>query len=398
VSGEALALDAPGEGAPSPISNRWGEVPRARLAAEHRPVFVGREGAGFNHQAQLACDGARLYATWSCAPRDEEEAGQQVMLAVSDDGGTRWSAPRVLAPSRPGRHAPSVVVSSGIRVHGDLLVAYTGEWERYEAGRDKVREAERMAAGGHSCFDVRTEARVSRDRGETWSAPQRVVERQFGFMPPASTPSGRLILPGHLGYAWTDDPAGLAGWQRSLLPGLPQDYLDDWYSHARGATLMGSPHRFNEANFFATGDGVLHMMLRNENHTRMGVTESRDDGRTWSRPRLTAFTNSVSRSHFGRLPDGRWFCVNCPNPPPAGTAPSTRTPRTPLVLALSGDGVRFDRHYVIGDDAQGEPRLPGYLKHGRYGYPFLVARGSTAHVIYSTNKEDINLARFEVLA
>ena len=98
-------------------------------------------------------------------------------------------------------------------------------------------------------------------------------------------------------------------------PGLPADYLDDWYSRAKGAALLGLPHHFNEANFFQTDDGVVHMMLRNENNTRMGVSESRDDGRTWLRPRLTGFTNSVSRSHFGRLPDGRYFCVSCPTPP-----------------------------------------------------------------------------------
>jgi len=153
---------------------------------------------------------------------------------------------------------------------------------------------------------------------------------------------------------------------------------------------------FNEANFFETDDGVIHMMMRNENNWRLGVAESRDDGRTWETPRLTGFTNSVSRSHFGRLPDGRFFCVNCPTPPRAGAAPSTRNPRTPVVLALSDDGVTFDRHYIVGNDAQGEPRFPGYLKHGRYGYPFLLAVGKQAVVVYSTNKEDINVARFRL--
>jgi hypothetical protein len=319
-----------------------------------------------------------------------------MLVATSDDLGRTWSAPAVVAPSRPGRHAGSVVVSSGIRVAGTSLVAYYGEWERFDAHRDKAREAERTAAGGHPVFDVRTEARVSDDGGRTWSVPVVVVRNQFGFMPPVATRSGRLILPAHLTCAVTDDPEGLTGWRRCALPGLPADYLDDWYSHKRGAALMGLAHHFNEANAFQTDDGVLHLMLRNENGTRMGVAESRDDGRTWSRPRLTGFTNSVSRSHFGRLPDGRFFCVNCPAPPGAGIAPSTRTPRTPVVLALSDDGVVFGRHYVLGDDAQGEPRLPGYLKHGRYGYPFLLAAGDTALVVYSTNKEDINVARFRL--
>jgi hypothetical protein len=389
-------LAEPTSHAASPITNRWGEVPAIRLDVEHVAIFAGCEGQAFNHQAQLSFDGRRLYATWTSGPRDEEEAGQQVVMAVSDDEGRSWSDPAVIAPSRPGRFAPSVVVSSGTRVHDGALIAYTGEWQRYEADRNKEREEARAAAGGHSCFDVRTEARVSPDRGRTWSAPVVVVRNQFGFMPPAPTHTGRLILPGHLTYAWTDDASGLTGWRRAMLPGLPNDYLDDWYSRSKGARILGLAHQFNEANFFETDDGVIHMMLRNENHSRMGVTESRDNGESWSRPVLTGYTNSVSRSHFGRLPDGRWFCVNCPTPPATGAAPSTRTPRTPVVLAISRDGVIFDRHYIIGDAPQGEPRIAGYLKHGRYGYPFLTVTGDRAVVIYSTNKEDINVARFRL--
>jgi hypothetical protein len=382
----------------SPITNRWGEVRPERLVVEHASVFRGREGQAFNHQAQLSWDGERMYATWSSCARDEEEAGQHVVMAVSDDVGRTWSKPTVVAPSRPGRFAPSVVVSSGTRVVGDVLVAYYGEWERFEAARDKEREAARWNEGGHSVFDVRTEARLSRNGGETWSEPMVVIPDQFGFMPPMAIRSGRLILPAHLTCAITDDPMGLIGWERTGLPGLPPGYLDDWYSHKRGAAILGLDHRFNEAHCYQTDDGVVHMMLRNENGTRMGVTESRDDGRTWSRPRLTGFTNSVSRSQFGRLPDGRFFCVNCPAPAREGASPSTRTPRTPVVLALSDDGVVFDRHYVLGDEAQGEPRIPGYLKHGRYGYPFLAIANDTALMIYSTNKEDINVARFRVPA
>lgn len=383
----------------SPITNAFGRAATRRLDVDHVTVFLGREGRGFNHQAQLAFDGRRVYATWSSCAVDEEAAGQDVLLAVSDDRGATWSAPSVLGPSRPGRYAASVVVSSGVMVRDDRsLVAYCGEWERYEAGRDKAEEAGRFAAGGRPVFDVRTEARVSNDGGRTWSSPTIVVRDQFGFMPPKATSRGRLILPGHLGCAWTDDRSGLGVWTRASLPGLPDDYVDDWYGHAVGARLLGLDERYNEADVFETDDGVLHLMMRNENGRRLGVSESRDGGRTWSRPRPTDFSNSVSRSHFGRLPDGRWFCVNCPTPAPDGVAPATRTPRTPVVLQLSTDGVRFDRHYVVGDAPQGEPRLPGFLKHGRYGYPFLAVAGDLALVVYSVNKEDIAVGRFPLRA
>ena len=377
----------------SPITNAWGRAPVTKLDVEHGNVFLGGEGRAFNHQAQLISHGGKLFATWSSARLDEEEAGQQMVMAVSADAGRSWSAPMTVAAANPGRYAQSVVVSSGMRVHEGALIAYYGEWERWHAERDPAKEAA-TAAHARLALDVRTEARVSRDEGRSWSAPTRVMPNMMNFMPPAPTRSGRLIFAGQLTYARTDDPAGLAGWRRAGIPGLPEDYCDDWQNREQGAQLLGTPHRFNEANFFETDDGVIHMMLRNENNWLMGVTESRDNGESWSLPMLTGFTNSVSRSHFGRLPDGRHFCMSCPNLPPPGAAPSTRTPRTPIVLAISEDGVVFDRHFIVGDAPQDLPRRPGFLKHGRYGYPYLHVMGDTGLVIYSRNKEDICVGRF----
>lgn len=379
----------------SPITNAWGRVPARKIDIEHVDVFLGRAGRAFNHQAQLASQDGTLYATWSSGILDEEESGQAMVMASSADGGRTWSEPLTVAAARPGQYADSVVVSSGLRAHGSRLTAYYGEWERWHAGRDAAREAA-TAARAHLALNVRTEARVSTDQGRTWSAPTLVLPNITNFMPPAPTLSGRLIFAGHLTYAHTDDPAGLTGWRRAAIPGIPDDYCDDWQNRARGAQLLGIEPHYDEANFFQTGDGVIHMMLRNEKHWLMGVTESRDDGETWTRPVPTGFTNSVSRSHFGRLADGRLFCISCPSLPPPGAAPSTRTPRTPIVLALSRDGVNFDDHTIIGDEAQGTPRLPGFLKHGRYGYPYLHVMGDLGLVIYSRNKEDICVARFSM--
>ncbi len=36
--------------------------------------------------------------------------------------------------------------------------------------------------------------------------------------------------------------------------------------------------------------------------------------------------------------------------------------------------------------------MADFLKHGRYGYPFRLADVADGHVIYSTNREDFNLA------
>ena len=371
-------------------------MPTKKLNVDHVTAFFAKEGQSYSHQAQLTSHNNRLYATWSLGLRDEEAPGERMVLAISENGGQSWSEPITVAPAVQGQYAPSVIVSAGLRFYGDMLVAYYGAWERYGAERGTPEEA-RRAALGQEAFNVRTECRISRDGGLTWSEPTLVMPNVANYMPPEPTRTGRLILPGHFTYSHTDDPAGLTGWKRAAIPGIPEDYCDDYLRLSSGAKLLGTKHGYNEANFYQTDDGILHMMLRNETHAYLGVTESRDNGETWSKPMLTGFTNSISRSHFGRLPDGRYFCVNCPVlPVPGATATMTQSHRTPVVLALSKDGIVFDRHYILGDEPELKPRIPGLYKHGRYGYPYMHVANEQAYIIYSRYKEDIYVARFQL--
>ncbi len=117
---------------------------------------------------------------------------------------------------------------------------------------------------------------------------------------------------------------------------------------------MGWPAGLCEGSFYQTDDGVLHMLLRTTGPGYAGklwVTESRDDGTTWSSPVETGFTDNNTKFHFGRLPDGRFYYVGCPDPEPRGA-------RNPLVLSLSEDGVRFDRHFILADEEYVQ-RRPG---------------------------------------
>ncbi len=97
-----------------------------------------------------------------------------------------------------------------------------------------------------------------------------------------------------------------------------------------------------------------------------------------------AVTDCHCRFHFGRLPDGRHFATSCPEP---------RSYRTPLVIAISEDGVRLDRHFVVGNEPNREPRADGIQKFGRYGYPSYHIMDETLFVIYSIGKEDIAIKR-----
>jgi hypothetical protein len=65
-------------------------------------------------------------------------------------------------------------------------------------------------------------------------------------------------------------------------------------------------------------------------------------------------------------------------------------------LAASKDGVVFDRHFILGDEPASKPRMPGSHKGGRYGYPHMHIMGDQAFVIYSVNKEDVWVCRFDL--
>lgn len=377
----------------SPITNCWGKVPVKALKVEHSIIFEGKPGIAYNHQAQLTTHQGRLVASWTMGVRDEEGPGEDMVFAVSDDRGKTWSPPKVIACAQPGRAAKTVVVSSGIRSVGDAMVAYCGHWDRTPEGilPDGNRTHTNDPAG-RLFADLRTEARVSRDGGASWSAPVVVAPQLSNYMTPFTTQSGRIILPGNLTFPWTDDPMGLTGWNWSGLPGLTEGVMDNYFNMRELNRLADTGQLYNEACCYQLADGALRMMFRNERSGvyRLGVSESRDNGFSWSRPELTDYTDVVCRSHFGRLPDGRYFGMSCPNPN------VNCVPRTPAILALSRDGTVFDQHYLIGDDVETGPRYQGLWKHGRYGYPYLHVDGEQGYVIYSVNKEDIGIGRFRI--
>lgn len=375
----------------SPITNCWGKVPVRRVKVEHTLVYEGRPGRAYSHQAQLTSHRGGLVATWSLGIRDEEGPGEDMVFAVSEDRGKTWSPPRVIACAQPGRAAKSVVVSTGLRRVGDALVAYNSHWERSPAGVQPDGFRTPSCDPAMYC-DVRTEARVSRDGGASWSAPVVVAPGLSNYMTPFTTRTGRIILPGNLTFPWTDDPMGLTGWRWAGVPGLSEGVTDNFFNMRNTNALAKTGQLYNEACCYQSADGTLRMVLRNDNKDafRLGVSESRDDGLTWSTPTLTDYTDVICRAHFGRLPDGRYFGMSCPNP-----AQPCR-PRSPAILALGADGTVFDRHYLIGDEPEGEPRYPGLYKHGRYGYPYLHTDGDFGYVIYSINKEDIGLGRFRL--
>jgi hypothetical protein len=379
----------------SPITNRWSQVPLLPVPAEHTILYRGAPGAAYNHHAQITSLEDRLYATWSNGFAHEDEPGQRMLLATSDDMGSTWSEPRVLIDRQPGEHGYGIVTSEGIHAHGSTLVAYYGYYDYTAYGRSKKYAPQALGKnipGPRWHQNTYTGIVVSEDGGETWNGPVARIERFVPNLGPSPLAggrwNGRLILPGNLWFPYTDDPLGIEGWTITGIPGLPDDYWDDPEGFHYGCRYRKAEYECCEGSFYQTDDGVLHMMLRTDGQA-LAVSESRDGGENWSEPMRTDYTDCRSRFHFGRLPDGRFYGLTCPAP---GSA------RTPLVLAASRDGVVFDQHYLLGDEPAQPPRHPGHHKGGRYGYPACHIVDKTVYVIYTISKEDVALCRFPLHA
>lgn len=339
-----------------------------RLDIERMLIWAPGEDWTYSHHPHITFFNDEYYAIWSNGHRDEDAPGQRVMLAKSRDF-ANWTAPAPLVDSLPGKGDTELVLTAaGFHQHAGTLVAYFGQYEV-----DKT--------------DTRLRAVTTTD-GASWSAIRDMgipVNPNHG---PQPTRTDRLIICGNFTFPYTDDPSGLSGWNMTgIYPPDMAGISDDPASFWRVQERMGWPAGLCEGSFFQTDDGAIHMLLRSTGagfKGRLWITESRDDGETWAPPVETPFSDSNTKFHFGRLPDGRFYYVGCPD---------TAGRRCPLVLSLSRDGKTFDQHYIIANEPY-EMKKPGKHKGGEYGYPHTLIHDGHLCVIVSRQKEAVEVMRF----
>jgi len=325
----------------------------------------------YSHHPAITYFNGRYIATWSSGRVGEDRSGQRVMIASSGDF-KHWTTPRAFVDSAlDGSGRERVLTAAGLYHHDGMLAAYFGNYGPNKEG-------------------TRLQVVVTRD-GEVWSEP---IDTGMPMMPnygPQRLASGRLIISGNIAFPFTDNPSGLSSWQMSgIYPeAMEAEIKDDPVAYREVSRAKGWDAALCEGSYYQTDDGVLHMLLRNTGRpTRnyLWVTESADEGETWSEPVETRFSDTSAKFHFGRLPDGRFYYVG--NPVGRG--------RLPLALSLSNDGVRFDRHFILGDRLyatradreRGDPPA-----RGSYGYPHSLVRDGHLYVIVSRQKEAIEALR-----
>lgn len=341
----------------------------SRAAVDSVRFYQPRTEWTYSHHPHLTFFRGRYFAIWSNGRRDEDAPGQRLLISTATKF-DEWSVPRPLVDSvTDSNGVERVLTAAGFHQYQGTLVAYFANY-------GPAKETTHLLA-------------VTTTNGVDWSPPQAVglpVCPNFG---PLAVRGGRLILSGHIAFPYTDDPAGLRGWQMAgLYPKtMAASVTDDPASFWRVARTNGWGAALCEGSAFQTDDGVIHVPLRSTGSQfrhRLWLTKSRDNGVSYSAPVETEFSDTNAKFQFGRLPDGRFFYVGNP----------VGADRTPLVLALSRDGVHFDRNFILGDQHYPMSQ-PGRAKGGEYGYPNVLLHDGWLYVIVSRQKEGIEVLRLK---
>ncbi len=330
------------------------------LPSARSQVYLGGLGRGsYNHHVQIARHKGRFYVAWSNGVRNEEDAGQRVLIADSADARS-WSPARVVLDVPAGEpYARNCVAmrSDGERLH----VAVMTEETIHDATATGMRRIDNQT----SIVEIRSSA-----DGFGWERTFSFGNRvRWIFEAPRPTREGRLLC---LCNTTREGPAAL------LWPGLD---LGAEPAFIPIPEPEDASFPYGEATWYQDDEGLITVFWRDEGAScRMYANESRDGGRTFSVPVLTDIPDSMSRIYAGRLGDGRFYLVN--------NAVGTLLDRSALLLLLSRDGAVFDDAWIVNDDATAM-RRKGLLKTNGLQYPCCLAHEGRLYVAYDANKEDI---------
>ncbi len=329
------------------------------LEGEHAVLYrATQDDYKFCHHANLVVYRDRLHAMWSNGEVQEDSNGQRILGSSTVDGVT-WTEPVVIAADPDGPTGSRAAVAAGFHVHADTMTAF------YTSIVSEKQIDPRSTLYAITTHD-----------GLTWGPPRKIATGFF-IDGPRRMRDGRLLLNGQTAdrqpqLLFTDVADGLSGWKPSVVP--PDDIFT-----------------FPEPTWFQRPRGPLVMLFRTRSgHFRLYASESHDRGETWSPPRETNFPDATARSFAGNLPDGTAFIISNPSTTPS-TYPTIGR-RTPLTLALSVDGITFDRAYVVRGETT-PMRFQGKSKLDGWQYPCAAAWGGWLYIAYSINKEDIGVTR-----
>ncbi|MBL8229960.1 MAG: exo-alpha-sialidase [Bryobacterales bacterium] len=335
--------------------------PKALLVAPARTssVFRAKQGWQFNLHSYLARFGGKFWAVWSSGHVDEDSPTQLIRYATSTDGHT-WSESRILADDPDGPNGPGSWIARGIFVQDGKLVAYNAY---REDTKNLVRGTEIWPKLKLFRFDW---------NGSVWLKQRVVVDNCMSNYPPRPV-AGRLLMTCRDSYM-------------KMYTALSSDLTDTKWTLT---PLPGErPHdAMSEPSWYVDPDGAVHMFFRDGYRSKfLYRSVSRDNGRTWPAPVRTNYPDAGSKNFAGRLSNGWYYLINNVDP----------NSRDPLGISFSRDGWTFSRPMALRANAP-KQRFPGRAKITfSFQYPHAIEHNGSLWVIYSTNKEDIEISEFRI--
>lgn len=350
------------------INNRLSS-PATKIASEKSMVWDPQNEGDWkmSQHASVAVLNGKVYVTWSNARVHEDDCGQRIMYSYTSDFKT-WSKPKVLpgGETEIGQYAEVVKMNGFMHSYNGTLYSSfsSSEWLPENMLGPNTRPQGDAPRVNNKLYLVSTKDGVNwkkEEGGSALSSMGTMVTNRFFNIGSSST------------IPYTDDPTGLTGWQSASISSSFENIKKEY-----GISLIC------EGSYYQTADGIIRAMWRTDcNYILM--SESYNNGVTFTRPYMTKFTNGYSMFKFGYLPDNRIFCIYNP----------TGRDRLPLSIVLSEDGINFTKEYTIRD----EPftmKYSGIGKGGHYSYPTYCIDGDYMYIAYVLQKEAVEVTRIKI--
>ena len=318
------------------------------LLKSHRLVITEKKTLAHHASTVLPLKNGHVLTAWFGGSR-EGNNDVSIWLAEKDENG--FSEP--------------VRVASGMEPHWNPVL--------YAAAEDRILLFYKV---GTRIPDWRTFVLESADFGKTWTGPREMIPDDVsgGRGPVRNKPirlkCGRVVAPASVERGlwrcfmdYSDD--GCRTWKRSnLIEAAGTASLAD--THGRGII---------QPTLWEDEEGV-HALLRS-GQGRIYRTDSSDQGETWCEAYPTELPNNNSGIDLTRLEDGTLLLAYNPVGQNFG-------PRSPLSVAVSGDGAKTWKKLC---DLETEP--------GEFSYPAVVSEGSRIWITYTYKRENIAFWEFE---
>ncbi len=349
---------------------------------ETHTLYTGTPETGtFSHHSHICYYKGVFFATWDNQVNDENASGQRGLFRRSTDQGRTWSETRELFPPLDKRVPASeafigtrFMTSNGFAELDDILYAVTdvAEW----SGPDV--EGKKRVPVGRLCRTVDVDGNL----GEPFWLAEAAPGSLDGFPSfPAGEPSlveklnAHFLKPGNELQLDFSTQKPLSDDNHRLTEPVPS------YRLANGTWVR----LYRDMGY----KGAQTQKEKEESKSRRNYASfSYDNGQTWTVPARTGIPDACARSNAGKLPDGQVYVINNIIP----MNPGGLGGRSMLAISLSEDGMVFDRVAIIR--FMPPPlRYMGLEKTVGFQYPHSVVVENNLWVIYSVNKEDVQITK-----